>query len=625
MMDDVERAQQHFRAGETFASRGAFAQALAEFALASELMPASPEAASNAGAACLALGRPEDAIPYLQRALMLAPQHGDAHQNLATALLALERYDQARVHYERAMQFSPADPAPANSLGLMLLARAEHDAAAAAFRAAIERAPGAADLHTNLGYALHGAGAIEASAAALLHAVELAPEYPRALAGAGNLLWLLERYDQAVPLLERAVAIDPADAKSWNVLGLVLHRLGRGAEAVSAFERAVAADPALADAHYNLGVISLYLGAIPRAQAAFASALELVPGNVKYYDGWFNTHTAGVADESRIARLQALLDNEPLTDEARIQAHFTLAKVCEDLARYGEAFEHLIAGSAAKRALVTYDEARELGLMQRIAATFTSQRMRALAGGGNPSDTPVFIVGMPRSGTTLVEQILASHPSVQALGERNDLALELIAYSHKRGLPQYPELLECIERGDLAQIGSGYLLRVGEYEKPRVTDKMLANFLTLGLIALALPHAKIVHVRRDPVDTCLSCFAQLFTFGNLYTYDLAELARYYRGYEALMEHWRSVLPPGMMLEVQYEQVAADLEVQARRLIAHVGLPWDERCLTFYSSQRVVDTASAAQVRRPVYTTSVGRHRRYGDRLRPLLDVLDPEN
>jgi Sulfotransferase family len=222
-----------------------------------------------------------------------------------------------------------------------------------------------------------------------------------------------------------------------------------------------------------------------------------------------------------------------------------------------------------------------------------------------------------RSGTTLIEQILASHPKMFGAGELRHLSL--LAAS----LPGFPEIVPYLSAERLRQLGTSYVDAVGAMapDAERVTDKMPGNFALAGLIHLALPNARIIHMRRDPIDTCLSCFSILFTNGQPYSYDLAELGRYYRAYEELMEHWRSVLPAGVMLEVRYEDVVSDLEQQARRVVAHCGLEWDDACLGFHEARRTVRTASAAQVREPIYRSSMGRWRPYKELLRPLITEL----
>jgi hypothetical protein len=250
--------------------------------------------------------------------------------------------------------------------------------------------------------------------------------------------------------------------------------------------------------------------------------------------------------------------------------------------------------------------------------------MAGRTGAGHASALPVFIVGMPRSGTTLIEQILASHPQVFGAGELPDLgdaAARLSEPGDANGA--FPEIVASLPDEVLRQVGARYADAAGARAPmaERVTDKMPLNFYFVGLIHLALPNARIIHASRDPLDTCLSCFATLFTGDHRVAYELSELGRYYKAYEGLMEHWRRVLPDGVMLEVRYEDVVADVGREARRIVAHCGLSWDDTCLRFHGSPRPVRTASAAQVRRPIYDSSVGRWRAYDKLLLPLIEAL----
>jgi hypothetical protein len=231
---------------------------------------------------------------------------------------------------------------------------------------------------------------------------------------------------------------------------------------------------------------------------------------------------------------------------------------------------------------------------------------------------------MPRSGTTLVEQVLASHPLVFGAGEIADLKAAIAAVTGSDSAPRLAEGIGSMTGEQVRRIGAEYRDRLAALAPTaqRITDKMLMNFLWIGLIHLALPNARIIHVRRDPADTCLSCFSKLFVGGLPFTYDLAELGRCYRGYARLMTNWRTVLPEGAMLEMQYEELVNDFPAQARRLVAYCGLEWDERCSAFYATRRPVATSSATQVRRPIYRNSVGASLPYKNLLRPLLDELD---
>jgi hypothetical protein len=279
-----------------------------------------------------------------------------------------------------------------------------------------------------------------------------------------------------------------------------------------------------------------------------------------------------------------------------------------------------------KREQSAYDEAQVLGHLERSRATCTSEFLARRYGCGDPSAVPIFVVGMPRSGSTLVEQILASHGGVHGAGEVKDFDLAVADLGAAAGSALHrPEIVSQMSGEEFRRLGTNYLQRIqaAAPSAGRIVNKMTENFRFAGLIALALPNARIIHVRRDPVDTCVSCFSTLFVENLPYSYDLAELGRYYRAYEALMNFWRDVLPQGVMIDVQYEDMVADIEGQGRRILDHCGLEWDPRCLDFHRNQRAVRTASVAQVRLPLYNSSVGRWRRYEAFLEPLLASLGP--
>jgi hypothetical protein len=281
-------------------------------------------------------------------------------------------------------------------------------------------------------------------------------------------------------------------------------------------------------------------------------------------------------------------------------------------------------GNELKRRRIDYDEVRALGVLDRVRSVFDRRLLAARQGGGYPSSLPVFVVGMPRSGTTLVEQILASHPEVHGAGELPDLNRLVERLRNAAGAAfLYPEDAPALAAERLREFGETYVegLRGRAPGATRVTDKMPGNFLLLGLIHLALPGASIIHVTRDPRDTCLSCYSKLFTAEQNFAYDLGELGRYYSKYSQLMAHWQDVLPEGRILSIRYEDVIADLEGEARRIISHCGLAWDERCLAFHKTERPVKTASATQVRRPIYRSAVGRWQLYEEHLGPLLAAL----
>jgi Sulfotransferase family len=310
------------------------------------------------------------------------------------------------------------------------------------------------------------------------------------------------------------------------------------------------------------------------------------------------------------------VEAEEMPEQQRMQLHFALGKAYDDLDRGDDAFAHMQAGNRLKRQTAGYEEARSLNFFERIKTAFSAD-FTAKAHKGYADAAPIFVIGMPRSGTTLVEQIISSHPSVGAAGEISALNDAV------RTLGAFPDAIGHASDEALSRAAEKYVRKLRTYapDAAYVTDKAPSNFYLIGFIHLALPDAKIVHVMRDPVDTCLSCYSKLFTRGQGYSYDLAELGRYYRAYNDLMRHWRDVLPEGRVLDVRYEDVVADIEGQAQRLLSHCGLAWDDRVLSFHQSARTVSTASASQVRRPIYASSVARWRRYEAHLAPLIDTL----
>jgi hypothetical protein len=381
--------------------------------------------------------------------------------------------------------------------------------------------------------------------------------------------------------------------------------------------------PGYAGAWGNLSLALGALGQAERARDAVERAIALDPTNTTFYlqlSAWKKF----AADDPQLAAMEDLArDSATLSPDEQARLQFALGKALSDVGKHGRSFAAYRHGNVLKRRDLRYSEAATLAMFDRIRATFTAERIKDALEIGHPSPVPVFIVGMPRSGSTLVEQILASHPKVFGAGEIEDFKS---AMDKPGGIVPFPEKAMTATLGQLREVGARYLESICKLapQAERITDKMLANFLHVGLIHLALPHARIIHTRRDPVDTCLSCYTHWFAAGHEYSYDLGELGRYYRGYAALMAHWHAVLPPGIMLDVQYEAVVDDLEGEARRIIAHLGLDWNDACLAFHQTQRPVRTMSAAQVRQPLYRSAIERWRPDRAALEPLIDGLGAE-
>jgi tetratricopeptide (TPR) repeat protein len=529
------------------------------------------------------------AIESIGEAIRLRNDNAWYHCNLGNALMAPGRFDEAIAHYERALIVSPGHVNAHSNLGVALVQQGRIDDAVGHYMQVLAIKPDHAEAHNNLGVALVQQG----------------------------------RIDDAVMHYERALALQPNNADAHSNLGVALMRQGRMDDAEARHRRVLAINPDHPDAHNELGNISKVRGKFDDAMAHYAKAIAIRPA---YAEAHFSRAEIKKfhPDDADLAALEALAARNDLPVTKAPLIHFALAKALEDTGDYTRAFESLRKGNDLKRRQFSYDEPGIGELFRRTASAFDSSLFDRFQGEGHPSKMPIFVLGMPRSGSTLIEQILASHPQVHGAGELPDLEITARAILNAGNEPApFPERIPALDGPALRQIARSYLAGLPPLAdgKIRIVDKMPGNFLNIGLIRLALPNAMIIHTMRDPVDTCLSCYSKLFTSGQLFSYELGELGRLYRRYRDLMAHWRSVLPSDAMLDVSYEDVVDDLEGQARRLIAYCGLPWDDRCLSFHRNSRPVKTASTVQVRQPLFRSSLERWRKYEAGLAPLLGEL----
>jgi tetratricopeptide (TPR) repeat protein len=599
-------------------------EAAANFEKALTFDPKAPEVHDNLGIALGALHRHAEAVARFEQAVALRPNYGEAHARLAHALVAVDKREAAIVHFQTALALKPDVPEGYNDLGNALAALSRLAEAIAQYQKALSLKPDYAEAYNNLGSALAGLERHPESVAAYCKAIALKPDFAQAHCNLGKALATLDRLDEAIAHFRQAIAIKPDFEAAHSGLGSALAALDRPEEALAAYDRAFAVNPAAADLHHSLGYALQTLGRLEESRRAFERAVALAPRRADLYRGLAESKQFVPGDPHLDVMEQLAGEMSSLSENEQMELHFALGSAYEDVGRHEQAFGHLLQGNALKRRRIDYDEAATFKMFERIAAVFTPELMQRNRGVGDPSPVPVFIVGMPRSGTTLVEQVLASHPAVFGAGERKDLNMAMAgAFGHDAASPAFPEGFASFTPEEFRQIGTRYLERLVPLAPAasRITDKMPANFRFAGLIHLVLPNARIIDIRRDPIDTCLSCFSKLFAGRQLYTYDLGELGRHYRAYERLMAHWRRLLPDGVMLDVQYEELVADFANQARRIVAHCGLGWDDACLAFHETQRPVRTASATQVRQPLYGSAVGRARPYEAMLTPLLEAL----
>jgi tetratricopeptide (TPR) repeat protein len=602
-------------------ARGALAPAIEGYRQVIALEPALAEAHRNLGSALIEAGEAEAAIDALRRAVELRPDYAAAVTQLARALTLRGRAIEALPHYERLL----AHDRRADTLidfGTLLAGLGRFEASAGCFREALERAPRDARLHANLGHVLHCLGDHRGAIDHSRRAIELDARLPEAHLHLGNALLAINEMHAAEAAYRAGLGIAPGHAQLHTAHAMAERALGRVDEAAASARRALALRPDAADTIALLGSLAIDRGRFREAEALLKQALALSPDLPEALIGLTAARRMTAADAPwRDAAVRALSRGLPVAHA--IGLHHALGKYCDDLGEAEAAFEHHRRGhELARRSRPPYDRAATTARVTRTLSAFDRHALEELRPAGLATERPVFVFGMPRSGTTLAEQILASHSQVHGAGEV--LFWQFAADAEYAAPPR--------ERAaTVAALGRRYLelLEGLPAAAARVIDKLPSNFKNLGLIHAALPQARFIHLERHPLDTCLSIYFQGFTAAHAYAADLDDLAHYYREYRRLMAHWRHTLPPGALLEVRYEALVEEPETWSRRMLEHIGLAWEPRCLEFHRTERPVLTASNWQVRQPIGKSSIGRWRRYEPFLGPLRaalggDVLAPD-
>lgn len=535
-------------------------------------------------------GHHRQAVEHLQPALRhfqrsATPALAAVGFNLGNACFELGRHADAAAAYRAALAVAPDDPELLNNLGNALSADGRHDQAVACYRRGVALQPRHTGMWRNLAAALQHAGQLREASAACREILRFQPDDSYIGLQLAELLQLTGQDQAAIDQYRKLLGQSPERAETHFALGVCLQRLGRFEEAVAHLWRAVELHPELAEAHYNLAT---------------------------------NRHFRPDADYS--ARLAALADDTALDEETRARLHLALGHLYDRSTDTERAFDHFRTGNRLKVRTHGFDPRAHTAYINRLIARFDAETLACCRSFGLTDERPVFIVGMPRSGTTLVEQILASHPVFHGAGELDTLPRLVAELSGRLGSEQpFPECLERLDAETSRQLARHYLERLPTVDPNvrRISDKLPGNYARLGLIALLLPRARVIHVRRDPLDTCLSCYFHDFARAQRFSHDLDHLAGVYRDYQRLMAHWRAILPLEL-LEVDYERLIHEPESSIRTMLSFCGLERDDRCLDFHRNARPVATASFWQVRQPLYTDAIGRWRRYRRHLQSLL-------
>jgi len=622
---DASSDATQYNYGTVLKHNGKFEPAIAAFDAALAINPRHAKALNNRGAVYSQLERYEEAIADFDRALALDRRYGDAYYNKANALAALKRRDEALRNFELALSLNPRHAGAYANLLILFNALGEYAKAVECGRRSLALEPDSPDVLLNLATAELGRTQREAAVRWLDELLAKSPDNILALSMRASVLVQIDRDDEARADVARLEGLTPSNTKERVqreiAIADILLADGRYEEGIAALDRAIAMegdnrDELLAKRANTMETF----GRQDEAKAAFEAALALNPASPSALCGRAEL-IKFTPDDPTIPAMEALLAPEKLEAHAsRMSLNFALGKAYLDLGDSPAAFRHLNEGNRMKRAVASYSADATERALAAVAAAFTPELLESRAGLGRRSPMPIFIVGMPRSGTTLIEQILAAHPQVHGAGELRYMrgVIEKIS--------DFPKGVASLDAVALKRLGEAYLSRVEALAdgRPRVVDKAPGNFVNAGLIRLILPDAKIIHARRDPVDTCLSCYTKLFADALNFTYDMTELGRYFRDYRKLTDYWRTVLPASHFLEVDYEAVVDDIDSEARRMLEFLDLPWDPACLEFYRVERPVRTASVNQVRQPIYRSSSGRWRKHADALQPLLKALEIE-
>jgi tetratricopeptide (TPR) repeat protein len=581
-----------------------------------------PNIAIEMGRLLRQLRRSDEALARLNWAVQKAPDNPRAQRALGDLLRERGDFEQAVIHFRQAVEIEPMSAGAHNDLGLALHRQGARADAITHYQRALELDPSHAEAHANLGSVLERQGKYKEAEGHYRTAIEQKPGYAEAYCSLGSVLLKEERAEDAILALEKAIELRPTAAIAYNNLGNALQDQERYDAAIANYRKALEIDPDLAAAHANLGVIKRIHGHLDAAAKLYRRALKLQEDLIPALRAVTQVKTYRRRDK-HVNIMERLLQDEDLDENYRSELCFALAKVNDDLGKYEDAFSYAEQGNTIEAKKSKFNAAIHSRFVDRTIATFSDDFFAQRRSFGSNSELPVFIVGLPRTGTTLVEQVLASHPVVFGAGELRQIS-ELTADLRKKARVSkgYPEgLLELGEPACLRLAGAYLrdLRRLGG-DAERVTDKMPFNFARLGFISLLFPKARIIHCRRHPADVFVSGYFLRFKHSIPFTRQQEDFAKYHRNYERVMAHWRQVLPV-QMLEIDYEDMVADTEAVSRRLIAHCGLDWDDSCLEFYRNLRPVRTGSTAQVRQPIYQESVGRWHHYEQFLEPLMDAL----
>ncbi len=578
------------------------------------LAPLHPPLLDELGSLYAQTQRMDQAIEAFEKAVEIAP-NGRTYKKLASALQAAGRDAEAEQAFEHYLSLDPLAGLVAEAAELWR--QGQFEQALPKLKQVLQEAPENLDAMRYLALVYQGLNRQLDDAEALLRNVlRLAPDYQQARVNLGNLLLDRHKWKDAIKVYEQLTKDKPDDYLVWASLGHAYTREGDIDSGLRCYEQAITRNPDAAGVHMSRAHLLKTLGRQEDSIAAYRQATQLKPALGEAYWSLANLKTFRFQPDE-IQRMEQQLKDVALADSAQVHFRFALGKAYEDARQYDQAWQHYHAGNQLQRSLVEYDPVEHELLLDQMKEVFTPALVSNLSGQGSEREDPIFIVGLPRSGSTLIEQILASHSMVEGTEELHYIGS--IAHStgqYRQDKLGYPATLAQLTARDLKAFAQQYLKQTQHYRvqgRPLFIDKMPNNFVHVGFIKLLFPNAKIINTRRFPLDSLLGAYKQLFAKGQNFTYDMLELSEYYRSYVAIMDFWHEQFPD-QILDVHYELHMDDFEGQVRRILDYCRLPFEEQCLRFYETERAVRTASSEQVRQPIYRSALGLWKHYEQHL-----------
>ena len=588
------------------------------------LAPTFAKPHEDLGFVLLELERFEEAIEVLQKAVRLDPKLEFAQFNLGKALALTGKGEEADVAFESSFALSPERKLLAQAARLHKEGQLEE--AEKLYRQVLKNNPDNVDAMRMLAMVAATLKRFDDAERLLRRAVGIAPDFLAAVIDLGRILKEQDRFEEAIGYFKKAIEINPNNPQTHFLLAGAYAPAALNQEAVKEYQRTLELSPRHPGALLGLGNALKTIGRLDEAVNAYHDCISVKPNNGETYWSLANLKTYRFSDEQLQEMENRIEDGTGTTDKSEVNFLFALGKAYDDRHDYDRAWHYYERGNDKQRMLVQYDPVHTETINDAIIDVFDRALFEEKSGSGHPDPAPIFILGLPRSGSTLIEQVLASHSQVEGTSELPYLGR--VATSLNRNRPDginYPEAVRELAPENLAALGEDYIRYAQLHRtegKPFFVDKMPNNFPTIGFLHLILPDAKIIDARRHPLDACVGNFRQHYARGQTFAYDLTDIGEYYLQYQRMMDHWHEVLP-GRILTVQYEEVVTDFDNQVRRILEYCRLPWEEDCIRFYETERPVRTASSEQVRQPIYTGALNFWRNYETHLDELVEILEP--